>query len=191
MYGQIGGEAHPQRSAEPRRAEARRLGAGPGVAVGGVGGGASPEAAARLRGARRRPRSVRSVVHVSPAQFSDDSIVGGGERAARDLARAVAARVPTTMVTFGTRRESRRDGDLRVEIYPARRFLNARYDRYDPLGYGHLRALASADVIHCHQYRVAVSQLAILGAAALGRRTFVTDRGGVGCHFDPPIPVAR
>lgn len=147
--------------------------------------------AAAARGGRKRVGPVRSAVHVSPAQFSDGSIMGGGERAAWDLARAVSERLPTTMVSFGDRRISRRDGRLNVEVYPARRFLNARYDRYDPLSYTFLRELAKADVVHCNQFRVAVSQLAILAGAALGRRVFVTDRGGIGCHFDPVIPVAR
>ena len=43
--------------------------------------------------------------------------------------------------------------------------------------------------MHCHLYRVAVCQLAILAGAAMGKRTFVTDMGGVGTHFDPDIPV--
>jgi glycosyltransferase involved in cell wall biosynthesis len=145
--------------------------------------------AASARGSRGRPRRVRSVVHVSPAQFSDDSIMGGGERAAWDLARAVSKRLPTTLVSFGDARWSGRRGELRVEIFPARRFLNAGYDRYDPLSYRFLGELRRADAVHCNQFRVAVSQLAILAAAALGKHVFVTDRGGVGCHFDPVIPV--
>jgi glycosyltransferase involved in cell wall biosynthesis len=36
-----------------------------------------------------------------------------------------------------------------------------------------------------------MSQLAILGGAALRKRTFVTDVGGVGVHFDPALAVER
>ena len=46
-------------------------------------------------GRRRPPRGrARSVAFISPARFADDSIVGGGERTAWDLAAAMAELVP-------------------------------------------------------------------------------------------------
>ena len=126
-------------------------------------------------------------MHISPSLFGADGITGGGERASYELARAVAAEVPTTLVSFGPKRLSRRDGQLAVEIYPSAGNLGGQM--FDPLSYRFLEQLRKADVVHCNQYWVAVSQLAILAGAAMGKRTFVTDRGGVGVHFDPDVPV--
>ena len=140
--------------------------------------------------ARRRPprARVRSVAFVSPARFADDSIVGGGERAAWDLAAAMARLVPTRMVSFGPERVSTTRGPLSVEIHPPRRYIGD--VAFDPLSFGFLRELAGVDVVHCHHYRLAAPQLAIVAAAALGKRVFVTDRGAVGHHVDSEVAVA-
>ncbi|MGC2373227.1 MAG: glycosyltransferase family 4 protein [Solirubrobacteraceae bacterium] len=143
----------------------------------------------RRRRFSRRKAEVGAVLHVSPSLFGADGIVGGGERAAYELARAIGGEVPTTFVSFGPRRLSWRDGDLGVEIYPSAGDLGGQ--RFDPLSYHFLEQVRKADVVHCSQYRVAVSQLAILAGAAMGKRTFVTDRGGVGAHFNPHVPVER
>lgn len=129
------------------------------------------------------------MLHVSPSFFGPEGIIGGGERAAYGLASAVARQIPTTLVTFGHERVSQRHGELSVEIYPSAGDLSGQ--RFDPLSYRFLAQVRKADVVHCHQYRIAVSQLAILAGAAMGKRTFVTDRGGVGVHFDPNVPVER
>ncbi len=145
----------------------------------------------RLGSARRRrgepEGSVGSVLHVSPILFGPDGIVGGGERAALGFARAVARLVPTTLATTGSRRDRLTDGDLRIEVYRSSGELGGQ--RFDPLCYRFLEQTRGVDVVHCHQYRVAVSQMAILAGAAMGARTFVTDLGGVGTHFDPQLPV--
>jgi glycosyltransferase involved in cell wall biosynthesis len=147
-------------------------------------------AGALAAGAHRRPpgRRARSVAFVSPARFADDSIVGGGERTAWDLAAAMARLVPTRMVSFGPERLSTTRGPLRIEIHRPRRYI--RDADFDPLSFGFLRDLAGVDVVHCNHYRLAAPQLAILAAAALGKRVFVTDRGAVGHHVDPEVDVA-
>ncbi len=144
--------------------------------------------ASRVRRVRARGGDVGSVLHVSPVLFGAEGIVGGGERAAYGFARAVSGELPTTLVTTGPRRERTRDGELRIEMYPSKGDLG---ERFDPVCYRFLEQLRGVDVVHCHLYRVAVSQLAILAGAALGKRTFVTDMGGVGTHFDPDIPVEQ
>ncbi len=131
----------------------------------------------RRLGARRGNRLPRRVVHVSPYYFSDDSIIGGGERYAMGLAEAMANHVETRFVSFGAARASFRQGCLGVEIYPndkwVRGLVSIRF----------LRELLHADVVHCHQYRVLPTSLAILAGAALRKRVFVTDHRGTGHHF--------
>ena len=141
-------------------------------------------------GARRRPPTdrVRSVAFVSPARFADDSIVGGGERAAWELAAAMARLVPTRMISFGPRRLSTRRGPLAVEIHPPRRWIGD--VTYDPLSFEFVRDLAGVDVVHCNHYFLAAPQLAIVAGAALGKRVFVTDRGAMGHHVDREVDVA-
>ena len=140
-------------------------------------------------GRRRPPRGrARSVAFVSPARFAGDAIVGGGERTAWDLAAAMAELVPTRMISFGPERLSTTRGPLAIELYRPRRWIDD--VAFDPLAFGFLRKLAAVDVVHCHQYQLASTQLAIVTAAALGKRVYVTDRGGCGHHVDPEVPVA-
>ena len=124
-----------------------------------------------------------------PRFLAPRGVVGGGERAAYGLARGVAREIPTTLVSFGAERASQQHGELSVEIYPSAGDLGGQ--PFDPFSCRFLALVRKADVVHCSHYRVAVSQLAILAGAAMGKRTFVTDRGGVGVHFDPRLPVER
>ena len=133
-----------------------------------------------LRPARRRA-TPRRLVHVSPGYFSDESLIGGAERYAMELAAALAERVDVTLITFGQVRRSIALGRLRIEVYEAVRWLDE--VRYDPLSYGFLMSLVDADIVHCHQQRVAVTTLSILAATALGKPVFVTDHGGSGVRL--------
>ena len=146
-------------------------------------GRSRPSAAAARRGA-----GARSVAFVSPARFADDSVVGGGERTAWDLAVAMAELVPTRMISFGPERLSTTRGALAIEIYRPRRWIDD--VTFDPLSFEFLRELRAVDVVHCHQYQLAATQLAIVAGAALGKRVYVTDRGGCGHHVDAEVPVA-
>ncbi len=145
---------------------------------------------ARLRRSETRANSLvpRRVVHISPCYFSDRSYIGGGERYAMSLAEAMSEQIETVFVTFGDVRDTFMQGRLRVEVYPAIETING--VPFDPLSYGFLRELKSADVVHCHQYKTVVTNLAILACAALRKRVFVTDLGGASCHFADTIPIA-
>jgi glycosyltransferase involved in cell wall biosynthesis len=134
----------------------------------------------------RRPGRV---VHVSPCYFDDSSIIGGGERYAQSLAGAMSDLVECVMVSFGPERKTFRQGRLKFEIYPRLELING--VAFDPLCYGFLRELTRADVVHCHQYRTAVSNLAILGAKALGKRVFVSDYGCAATHFSRRLDPAH
>ena len=59
-----------------------------------------------------RPR----VLHVVPALFGASGIVGGAERYALELARHMADRVPTRLVSFGPSDASSREGNLDVRV---------------------------------------------------------------------------
>jgi glycosyltransferase involved in cell wall biosynthesis len=117
------------------------------------------------------------VVHVTPTYFAPESLLGGGERFAEELAAAMAARgAEVKLVSFGpaARRERPRPGYERVILESWTK------DRMTPFAPGLLAELREADVIHCHQYFVLPTFLAALFGRLRGSRVFVSDLGGGG-----------
>ncbi len=121
------------------------------------------------------------IVQVSPVFFGEEGIVGGGERYPLELAHALAREVPTSLVSFSPRPRREQRGALAVRLY--RPWWYVRGKRTNPFSLAWLPALASVDVVHTHQYRTAMSNLAILFGSLAGKRVFVTDEGGGGYHW--------
>jgi hypothetical protein len=119
-----------------------------------------------------------NVVHIVPAPFGADGVVGGAERYAFELARAMADVVPTTLVACGDRDADERHGALRVRTLG--RPWRVRGQASNPLSVRMFHALHEADVVHCHQQHVLASSLAAAWCRATGRRVFVSDLGGGG-----------
>jgi glycosyltransferase involved in cell wall biosynthesis len=120
-----------------------------------------------------------TVVHLVPAQFSaTEGIFGGAERYAFELARYMAAEVPTRLVTFGPRDRRDTHGHLRVTVIGRPWYV--RGQRTNPFSLRLFAALRGATVVHCHQQHVVASSLAAAWARCSGRRVFVTDLGGGG-----------
>jgi len=118
------------------------------------------------------------VVHVVPARFGRGGIVGGAERYACELARAMADVVPTTLVTFGDENAVETCGALRLRTLGHPWYV--RGQRCNPISLRLFDALRQADVVHCHQQHILASSLAALWSRAIGRRVFVSDLGGGG-----------
>lgn len=121
------------------------------------------------------------VVHVSPLYFSDESVIGGAERYALELARATSAHTPTKLVTFGKKRQTIQDGNLLIEIYPVWFHLGGK--NVNPISLEFLRELFWADVIHLHQYVIALSDICVMFARAFRKRIFATCHGGGGRNY--------
>lgn len=116
------------------------------------------------------------VCHLSPTYFAPESVLGGGERYAEEVARAMAGRAEVKLVSFGPR-------ELRERPAPAfeRVILRSRTrDPMTPCSAGLFRELRGADVIHCYQYFVLPTFLACVQGRLQGSRVFVTDLGGGG-----------
>ena len=129
------------------------------------------------------------VVHIVPALFGYEGVFGGAERFALELARSMADRVPTTLVSFGAVPMSRRDGDLRVEV--VRNLIPYRRFKFDPIGPLMIPHLARADVIHYHQTHTMMASLALVLGRLTGRRVFTSHLGGAGQGLHRLIDVTR
>jgi glycosyltransferase involved in cell wall biosynthesis len=116
------------------------------------------------------------ICHVSPTYFAPESILGGGERFAEELARAMAARAEVKLVSFG-RRASREQPGATYERVILRSWTR---DLMTPLSSALWEELRGMDVIHCHQYFVLPTFLAALQGFLQESRVFVSDLGGGG-----------
>ncbi len=133
-----------------------------------------------------RPR----VLHIVPALFGrDDGIVGGAERYALELARFMAAEVPTTLVTFGERERHETLGQLQIRVIGNPWYV--RKQRTNPVSLALVLELRQADVVHCHQQHVLASSLAALVCRATSQRVFVSDLGGGGWDVSGYISTDR
>ena len=117
-----------------------------------------------------------AVVHLSPTYFASESIVGGGERYAEELSRAMSERVPVRFVSFG-RREQRDRVSERYERVILRSWTE---DKMTPFSPSLWKELRGARVIHCHQLNTLPTFLAAVFAKAADSAVFVSDLGGGG-----------
>lgn len=137
------------------------------------------------------------VCHVSPTYFAPESVLGGGERFAEELARAMAERAEVKLVSFG--RVAHRERPL--PTYERVILKSWRRRGATPFAAGLVRELRGADVIHCHQYFVLPTFLAALQGHLQGSRVFVSDLGGGGWTpayqidqsrwIDAHLPISR
>jgi glycosyltransferase involved in cell wall biosynthesis len=129
------------------------------------------------------------VAHIVPAPFdAEDGVVGGAERYSFELARHMAERVRTRLITFGRDQRTTQIGPLEVRVL---RGHYVRGQRGNPVSAGLWSALADATVVHCHQQHVVASSLAALFSRLRGRRVFVTDLGGGGFDVSGYVSTDR
>ena len=129
------------------------------------------------------------VAHIVPAPFDpEDGIIGGAERYSFELARHMAQRVPTELISFGPRARTTTVGDLRVRILRAH---YVRGQRTNPISAQLWRALGDATVVHCHQQHVLASSVAAVFTRLRRRRVFVTDLGGGGFDVSGYVSTDR
>ncbi len=131
---------------------------------------------------RKRGRELKKVVHVSPTYFDENSVIGGGERYATQLAAAMTGRVnESVLVTFGKHKGSVTQAGLKIRTYRPLMLMND--NPINPIAFSFLKELWKADIVHCHQYRTVTTNLCILVATILRRRVFVTELGGGGLNY--------
>jgi glycosyltransferase involved in cell wall biosynthesis len=131
----------------------------------------------------------RRVLHLVPALFGADGIIGGAERYAYELARHMADVVPTRLVAFGDRDRSETAGGLDVRVIGSPWYV--RGQRTNPIAWALAPEVLRADVVHCHQQHVLMSSAAALIARLTGRRVFTTELGGGGWDVSAFISTDR
>jgi glycosyltransferase involved in cell wall biosynthesis len=129
------------------------------------------------------------VVHLVPALFGTNGVVGGGERYALELARHMAEHVPTTLVTFG--QDDGRDTIDRLRVRVLGHPWYIRGQRTNPFSWALGGAIRQADVVHCHQQHTVMSSFAAAACRMSGRRVFVSDLGGGGWDVSAYISTDR
>ena len=135
-------------------------------------------------------RGDGTVLHLVPALFdAQDGIVGGAERYVLELARHMAAVVPTRLVTFGEREREERIGSLQVRVIGGARFI--RGQRSNPVSPALIGEVRGANVVHCHQQHLVMSSLAAVTARLSRSRVFCTDLGGGGWDISAYVSTDR
>jgi glycosyltransferase involved in cell wall biosynthesis len=121
--------------------------------------------------------------------FGPDGITGGGERYALELARHMAAVVPTILLSFGDRERRESLGPLQIRVLGDPWYVHRQ--RFNPVRWSMFAELRGADVIHCHQQHVLASSLAAIFARLSRRRVFVSDLGGGGWDISAYLSTDR
>ncbi len=129
------------------------------------------------------------MLHIVPALFGATGIVGGAERYAFELARHMADRVPTRLLSFGPREEVMREGNLDVHVMGGA--WHVRGQRTNPFTLAIAPEIMKADVVHCHQHHILVGSAAAAICRITGRRVFATDLGGGGWDVSAYVSTDR
>ena len=130
----------------------------------------------------------KRVCCVSPTYFAADSVLGGGERYAEELARALArsGEVEVRFVSFG-RRSANETSEPALERSILRSWTR---DPMTPFSPRLLRELRRSDAIHCFQRNTLPTFLAAWWGHRNGVPVFVSDLGGGGWTPGYQIEIA-
>src|SRR4051812_19697392 len=150
----------------------------------------------RLRRSRRRVSRPMTrnrpprVLHVVPRLLDDKGrLAGGGERYPFELARHMAKRVPTRLLSFGDHAFAGHMDGIAVRIVGGD--WQARGRGNNPMSLAVAREVKHADVVHCHQQHVMVSKFAALLCKMSGRTAVVSDHGGGAWDWTERLPTSR
>ena len=101
------------------------------------------------------------VLHIAPAVFGENGVVGGAERYALELAKHMSAEVPTLFAAFGDQPRTEQMGDLPVHVLGPASYV--RGQRANPITASLLSEIRHADIIHCHQQHILASSCGVAG----------------------------
>ena len=111
------------------------------------------------------------ILFISPTYFSKKSFIGGGERYAYDLAKAMSKKAEVLFLSFAEETSSYADGNLKIE------YIN-KTCQIVPFSLEFLKFLYWSDVIHCFQAYNFVTDISVIFGKILKKKIFITDIGG-------------
>jgi glycosyltransferase involved in cell wall biosynthesis len=135
------------------------------------------------------PTSRPRVLHIVPALFGTAGVVGGAERYALELARHMADRVPTRLISFGSEPADIRDGNLDVRVMSGA--WHVRGQQTNPFTLAIVPEILNAEIVHCHQHHILMSSTTAAICRLAGRRVFATDLGGGGWDVSAYVSTDR
>lgn len=128
-------------------------------------------------------------MHVVPAMFGLRGQLGGAERYAYELARAMSRRTPTRLVSFGDEEQRWCEDDLRARVLPRTHYV--RGNHFNPVSPDIAVEILRTDVVHCHQQHILASSLSALLGRLAGKSLAVTDHGGGGLDLSRYVSTDR
>jgi len=134
-------------------------------------------------------RNGPKVLHIVPALFGSNGVLGGAERYALELSRYMADVTPTRLLTFGPEARNERIGRLDIRIVAGA--WHVRGQASNPVSSELLGEVLRADVVHCHQQHILASSLAAMASRLTRRKVFVTDLGGGGWDISAYLNTDR
>ena len=123
------------------------------------------------------------VTHIVPLEFNSSGILGGAERYAYEMARAMSCEFNTQLITFGESNSTESHGDLTIHrirpfSYPRQSHL---VTKTNPLSVTPLiRKLHGSRVVFCHQQKVIPSTVAALWGKISRKKVYAIPLGGAG-----------
>jgi glycosyltransferase involved in cell wall biosynthesis len=124
-------------------------------------------------------KALPRVLQISPAAFGgDNQFFGGGERFVLELARAMARKVPTTLLTFGVSPERGKDGPL--VTLTMRNWIHFKRLRLDPINPFLFREVAATDIVHVHQTYTMIAEYSAFLGKLMHKPVFTSNLGGFG-----------
>ena len=142
-----------------------------------------------INGSMPEESAPSRVLHIVPALFGPQGVLGGAERYALELARHMADVVPTRLLTFGDQPRDQQIGNLHVRV--TRAAWHVRGQRANPIGAAILPEVLASDVVHCHQQHILASSVAAALCNIAGRKAFITDLGGGGWDISAYLSTDR
>ncbi|MGZ4787901.1 MAG: glycosyltransferase family 4 protein [Terriglobales bacterium] len=134
-------------------------------------------------------RDSTRVLHVVPALFGSDGVLGGAERYALELARYMADVTPTRLLTFGDRSRTERQGNLEIRVIGNPWYV--RGQRSNPMSAAIFGEVRKSDIVHCHQQHIVASSMTAFAGRLSGPKVFVTDLGGGGWDISSYVNTDR
>lgn len=131
----------------------------------------------------------KKVLHISPTYFSEDSVLGGGERYAWELAKAMAKDAEVTFLSYGKEdREFTREG-VRFIIVKPYGYIGGNI--LNPIPRGIFKHIIRNDIVHVHQIFTVLTEVTILITKLMRKSIVLTDHGGGGRTFFLKFGLAK